>query len=106
MEVKVLVAQLCLSSVVTPWTVACQAPLSMRFSKQEYWSALPCLTLGDLLDAGIELASLMSPALWILHRLKHQQIKPGSPEMQVDSLTVESLGIFILSNKVLQFSSN
>ena len=35
--VKVLVAQLCLDSV-TPWTVAHQAPLSMDFSRQEYWS--------------------------------------------------------------------
>ena len=43
------------------WTVACQAPLSMRFSRQEYWSGLPCQ--GDLPNAGIELESLMSPAL-------------------------------------------
>ena len=32
------------SSSVTPWTVACQAPLSMGFSRQEYWSGLPCPT--------------------------------------------------------------
>ena len=38
-EVKVLVAQLC-RFFVTPWTVALQAPLSMRFSRQEYWSGL------------------------------------------------------------------
>ena len=29
--------------LVTPWTIACQAPLSMEFSRQEYWSELPCL---------------------------------------------------------------
>ena len=47
----------------TLWTVAHQAPLSMGFSRQEYWSGLPCPPPGDLLDPGIELASLVSPAL-------------------------------------------
>ena len=37
----------------TPWTVACQAPLSMEFSKQEYWSGLPCLPPGDLPNPGL-----------------------------------------------------
>ena len=45
------------------WTVACQAPLSMGVSRQEYWSELPCPPPGALPDPGIELASLMSPAL-------------------------------------------
>ena len=45
------------------WTVACQALLSMGFSKQEHWSGLPCLPPGDLPDPGIEPLSLMSPAL-------------------------------------------
>ena len=49
--------------VVTPWTAACQAPLSTRFSKQEYWSELPCPPPGILPDPGIELASPVSPAL-------------------------------------------
>ena len=44
-------------------TVARQAPLSMGFSRQEYWSGLPCPPPGDLPDPGIEPASLMSPAL-------------------------------------------
>ena len=35
------------------WTVACQAPLSIRFSRQQYWSGLPCPSPGDLLDPGI-----------------------------------------------------
>ena len=46
-----------------PWTLACQAPLSMGFSRQEYWSRLPWPPLGDLPDPGIEPGSLMSPAL-------------------------------------------
>ena len=48
---------------VTPWTVAHQAPLSMGFSRQEYWSGLPCPPAGDLPDSGIEPATLKSPTL-------------------------------------------
>ena len=47
----------------TPWTVAHQAPLSMGFSRQEYWSGVPCPPLGDLPNPGIEPTSLSSPAL-------------------------------------------
>ena len=52
-----------MSNSSTPWTVACQAPLSIGFSRQEYWSGLPCLPPGDLPSPGIEPASLTSPAL-------------------------------------------
>ena len=45
------------------WAVACQAPLSMGFSRQEYWSGLPCPPLGDLPGPGMEPVSLVSPAL-------------------------------------------
>ena len=48
---------------VIQWTVAHQAPLSMGFSRQEYWSGLPLLLPGDLPNSGIEPASLTSPAL-------------------------------------------
>ena len=44
----------------TPWTIACQAPLSMGFPRQEYWSGLSFPTLGDLPDPKIK---PMSPAL-------------------------------------------
>ena len=47
----------------TLWTVAHQDPLSMGFSRQEYWSGLPCPPPGDLPDPGIKPASFMSPAL-------------------------------------------
>ena len=46
-----------------PWTVACQVPLSMEFSRQEYWSGSPFPIPGDLPGPGIKPASLMSPAL-------------------------------------------
>jgi len=48
---------------VTPWTVACQAPLSVGFSRQEYWSGLPFPPPGDLPNPGIEPISPVSPAL-------------------------------------------
>ena len=48
---------------VAPWTVACQSPLSIEFSSQEYWSGLPCAPPGDLPDPGIEPVSPASPAL-------------------------------------------
>ena len=46
----------------TPWTLAYQAPPSMGFSRQEYWSGLPSPYPGDLTDPGIE---PRSPALWV-----------------------------------------
>ena len=54
--------QLC-STLATPWTVACQAPLSVGFSRQEYWTALPCPPPGYFPDPGIEPVSLASPVL-------------------------------------------
>ena len=57
--VKVLVAQSCLA-LVTPWTVALQAPLSMEFSSQESWSGLPFPSPADLPHPGIKSES---PAL-------------------------------------------
>ena len=56
---------------VIPWTVAHQAPLSMEFSRQEYWSGLPFPSPGDLPDPGI---------------------KPSSPTLQADSLLIEPPG--------------
>ena len=50
-------------TLCNPWTVAYWAPLSMEFSRQEYWSSLPFLTPGDLPDPGTEPASLVSPEL-------------------------------------------
>ena len=72
-KVKVLVIRT-LSHVrllVTPWTTAHQAPLSMKFSRQEYWSWLPFPSPGDCPDAGTE---------------------PGSPALQADSLPSEPPG--------------
>ena len=48
---------------VSPWTVACQAPLCMELSRQEHWSGLPFPPPGGLPNLGMELMSLVSPAL-------------------------------------------
>ena len=53
----------CVNFFATPWTVACQASLSMEFSGQEYWSRLPFLTSEDLPNPGIEPMSLEPPAV-------------------------------------------
>ena len=52
----------CIPLFVTPLTVACQAPLSMEFSRQEYWSGLPCPLPGDLPNPG---TASRSPALQV-----------------------------------------
>ena len=52
-----------MSDFATPWTVASQAPLSMEFCWQEYWSGLPCPPPEDLPNPGIEPTSLASPEL-------------------------------------------
>ena len=65
-NIYLLLSPSCFSRVrlfVTLWTVARQAPLSMDFSRQAYWSGLPLLPPGDLPYPGIKPASLGSPAL-------------------------------------------
>ena len=47
----------------TPWIIAHQAPLFLGFSRQEYWSGLPCPPPGDLPDPGVKPTSVMSLAL-------------------------------------------
>ena len=62
---------------MTLWTVACQAPLSMGFSRQEYWSGLPHPHPEDLPDPGIEPESLTSSTLagGFFTTVPHQQIR-------------------------------
>ena len=67
--------QLC----VTPWTAACQAPLSMGFSRQEHWSGLPCPPPRDLPDPGTKPRSSTLQADSLL--LSHQ----GNPAVTLDS---------------------
>ena len=76
-KIKLTINALCLSlslvsqscpTLATPWTVACQAPLSVGFSRQGYWNGLLFPSPGDLPNPGIE---------------------PGSPALQADSLPTE-----------------
>ena len=53
----------CVQLFATPWTVALQVPLTMGFSRQEYWSGLPVPSPGDLPNPGIEPMSLMSTCI-------------------------------------------
>ena len=55
----------------TPWSVALQAPLSMGFSRQEYWSGLPCPPPGDLPDQWSD-PGLLKNCRQILYHLSHQ----------------------------------
>ena len=59
------------SNSATLWTVTCQAPLAVGFSRQEYWSGLPCPPPRDLPNSGIE---------------------PGSPALQADALLLSHWG--------------
>ena len=61
----------CVQLFATPWTVAYEAPPSMGFSRQEYWSGVPLPSPGDLPNPGIE---------------------PGSPTLQADALLSEPPG--------------
>ena len=76
-----LITQLCLTLVI-PWTVAHQAPLSMVFPRQEYWSGLPFPSPGNFPNPGI---------------------KPRSPALLADSLLSEVTGKPLVRTKILSF---
>ena len=84
LKVKVLVAQSC-PTLCHPGSVAHQAPLSMGFSRQEYWGRLPFPSPGDLPDPEIE---------------------PGSPALQADSLLTELPGNLLFPGKYLPKGTN
>ena len=70
------------SNSATPWTVAHQAPLSMEFSMQEYWSGLPFPSPGDLPNPGIE---------------------PRSPALQADSLLTEPMVVLKVWSDIFRY---
>ena len=73
-----LVAKSC-PTLVTLRTIACQNPLSVEFSRHEYWSGLPFPSPGDLANPGME---------------------PGSPALWVDSLSTKLCSIYLISFKI------
>ena len=70
------------------WTASCQAPLSMKFFRQEYCNGLSCTPPGDLPNSGIKLTSSMSTCIgvWVLYHQYHL----GSP------ISVNTQGIFLI----------
>ena len=59
------------SHFASPWTRACKGPLSMEFSRQEYWSELPFPSRGDIPDPGIEsMISALQVGSLLLHHLQ------------------------------------
>ena len=82
------------SDSAIPWTVARQIPLSMGFSRQEYWSGLPFPSPGDLPDPGIKPVSPVSLALagrfftttatWILPKLQYSNISMLLRNIEID----------------------
>ena len=80
-KVRIVLSHLsCVPLFATLWTVAHQAPLSMGFSRQEYWSGLPCPPPGNLPDPGIKPVSLRSSANWWVDSLP--LAPPGKPLVQ------------------------
>ena len=78
----------CVWLSATPWTVTGQAPLSMGFSRQEYWSGLSCPPPGDLSDPGIK------------------PMAPEAPELQADSLRLSHWGSFMYRQSQINGVSN
>ena len=122
MSTVYLVRQRLCVCVLTPWTVAHQAPLSMGFLRQEYWSWLPFPPLGDLLDPGIKPVSGVSCiGRWILYHwatwearrqgsvqsLSHVQLfaTPWTAACQA-SLSISNSGMYLGLNSGHTFCSN
>ena len=94
----------CVQLFATPWTVACKDPLSMGFSRQEYWSGCPFSSPGDLPNPGIEPRSpaLQVDSFQLIHKgssrmlewvaypfsrdLPHPRIEPVSSALHANSL--------------------
>ena len=73
--------------IVTPWTAALQAPLSMELPRQEYWTGLPVPSPGNLPNPGIQSARLMSPELaggFLIPSTTWEAIVPGLFNFNLD----------------------
>ena len=75
-----------------PWTVACQAPLSMEFSRQEQWSGLPCPSPGDLPNPGIDLGSSALQANSLLSEPRSSPLSHQGNHLPKTTLSHWSLG--------------
>ena len=85
----------CVRLFATPGTIACQAPLSMRFSKQEYWRGLPCPPPGDIPEPGIE------PAFPVLQEDSLSLSHLGRPMKDVHTLNTNTMSFYIRKLNIL-----
>ena len=89
----------CFQLLAAPWTVACQVPLSMEFSMQEYWSGLPFPSPGDLPDPEIKLTFLEFPEL--AGRF-FTTVAPGKPQ---ETITRPSISLVLkLRNPCVKYT--
>ena len=86
----------CVQLFVTPWTVACQTPLTMGFSRQEYWSGLPFPPSGVLHSSGIKPSSSAAPALTGGFFTTEP---PGKPRKSVGNMISWSCAVFLMKEK-------
>ena len=106
-----LFSQSVMSDSATPWTVACQAPLSVRFSRQEYWSGSPFPSPGDLLDPGIQLRSPTLQAdffIFIVWAIREEMaICYSTSQVKRDQLSKPSAGWagFFFQHAITRYSS-
>ena len=85
-----------MSDSAIPWTVAQQVPLSMDFSRQEYWNGLPFSSTDDFPDPGIETASPESLVLAEVPRLKVTIEPPGKPVLgDITDQTLSRVRLFV-----------
>ena len=91
-----LVAKLCLT-LVTPWTVTCQTPLSLGFSRQEYWSGLSFPSPGDLPNIGIRSGFPALKAGFLPTELQGKLCSTGS------YFTICALAILLCKNSLFHF---
>ena len=76
-------------TLVTPWTVAHQAPLSMGSSRQEYWNGLPCSSPGDILTQGLNLYLLYCRWFPALQADSLPTEPPGKPQGSLGGYVIE-----------------
>ena len=80
------------NSFVTPWTVACQAPLSMGFPKQEFWSGLPFPSPGIFLIQGLNLCPLID--MWVLYHWATWEVQVSFRGLLYRSWRIRILAVF------------
>ena len=89
----------------TLWTVACQAPLSMGFSRQAYWSGLPCPPPGDLLNPGVEPESLKPSVYIFIYKSVYMLIQAFSFTSLYHVSPLVTINLFSMSVSLFPFVS-